>query len=264
MGGRAEGQLASGRVDRRLGRAGVGAGRERGCTGEEETRKAFDSSFALVRLFTEDLDRRRLARNEGTRTRTTGVWAGGGGCKGESRIRGGGTVTENYEESERASERKGRRDEGTRKKELSLGGVATARGRRANEGKKKDSRILEARSRVVGWSNNRAALNTVIPALSPGLNEGRGRRRRQAPRETWRGGGRENRGKGKGEERGEGGGGGTEAKDDELRAERRTEGPGGSGWSLVVRVPPCSGGYRQDGMGGMITFVSYLTLERAG
>lgn len=28
--------------------------------------KAFDSSFVLVRLFTEDLDGRRLARNEGT------------------------------------------------------------------------------------------------------------------------------------------------------------------------------------------------------
>lgn len=32
-------------------------------------------------------------------------------------------------------------------------------------GKKKDSRILETKSRVVGWSNNRAALNTVIPAM---------------------------------------------------------------------------------------------------
>lgn len=31
--------------------------------------------------------------------------------------------------------------------------------------KKKDSRILETKSRVVGWSNNRAALNTVIPAM---------------------------------------------------------------------------------------------------
>lgn len=41
-------------------------------------------------------------------------------------------------------------------------------------------------------------------------------------------------------------GGGREAKD-ELCAERRTEGPGGSGWSLVVRVPPCSGGYRRTG-----------------
>lgn len=38
----------------------------------------------------------------------------------------------------------------------------------AKKEKKKDSRILEAKSRVVGWSNNRAALNTVIPALSPG------------------------------------------------------------------------------------------------
>lgn len=74
------------------------------------------------------------------------------GCKGESRIRGGGTVTEKYEESERASERKGRRDEGTRKKELSLGGVATARGGRANEGKKKgfeDSRGEESSGWVV-------------------------------------------------------------------------------------------------------------------
>ena len=39
------------------------------------------------------------------------------------------------------------------------------RGRRKEEKKKKDSRILETKSRVVGWSNNRAALNTVIPAM---------------------------------------------------------------------------------------------------
>lgn len=37
--------------------------------------------------------------------------------------------------------------------------------RKREEKKKKDSRILETKSRVVGWSNNRAALNTVIPAM---------------------------------------------------------------------------------------------------
>lgn len=39
---------------------------------DEGTRKAFDSSFALVRLFTEDLDRRWLARNEGSGKREGG------------------------------------------------------------------------------------------------------------------------------------------------------------------------------------------------
>lgn len=61
------------------------------------------------------------------------------------------------------------------------------------------------------------------------------------------------------------GGGGTEAKDE--AGEEGVEGSGGSGWSLVVRVPPPpppSGGKQENGIEGMITFVSYLTLERAG
>jgi len=76
---------------------------------------------------------------------------------------------------------------------------------------------------VVGWSNNRAALNTVIPALSPGLNEGRGRRRRQALRETRskreRGGGRE-RERERGARRGQEGRQESEA----LRGEKGAEG----------------------------------------
>lgn len=44
-------------------------------------------------------------------------------------------------------------------------GEEKRRKRKEREKKKKDSRILETKSRVVGWSNNRAALNTVIPAM---------------------------------------------------------------------------------------------------
>lgn len=52
-----------------------------------------------------------------------------------------------------------------------------------------------------------------------------------------------------------------------LRRERVGGGTTGvRGWSLVVRVPPPppSGGNQENGIEGMITFVSYLTLERAG
>lgn len=55
-----------------------------------------------------------------------------------------------------------------------------------------------------------------------------------------------------------------------LRRERERVGGGTTGvrgWSLVVRVPPPpppSGGNQENGIEGMITFVSYLTLERAG
>jgi len=58
-----------------------------------------------------------------------------------------------------------------------------------------------------------------------------------------------------------------------VKDETGEEGVEGSGWSLVVRVPPLpppplppspSGGKQENGIEGMITFVSYLTLERAG
>lgn len=84
---------------------------------------------------------------------------------------------------------------------------------------------------MVGWSNNRAALNTVIPALSPGLNEGRGRRRRQTPRardtrRVWR---REV--EGEREVKREDGGGGTEAKDGGMRGDQD-----GRSWFVCRRV----------------------------
>lgn len=122
------------------------------------------------------------------RTPIEGGWRGtkGVGGEGETPTRGregvGGTVTEKYEGWARAT--KGEARKLGRRNEPSRGGRKRAesegRGRGEREelgGQKKDSRILEAKSRVVGWSNNRAALNTVIPAI-PGLNEGRGRRRK--------------------------------------------------------------------------------------
>lgn len=64
-----------------------------GTWGRAGGREAFDSSFALVRLFTEDPDRRWLAWNEGVRLRR-------GVAKGP---RAGGAVTEKYEGWARAA-----------------------------------------------------------------------------------------------------------------------------------------------------------------
>jgi len=66
--------------------------------GGGDAESAFDSSFVLVRLFTEDLDREGGWR--GTRVRES-VRGGreGAGYKGESR--GGGTVREKYQVGER-------------------------------------------------------------------------------------------------------------------------------------------------------------------
>lgn len=62
------------------------------------------------------------------------------------------------------------------------------------------------------------------------------------------------------------GNGGAEEKDVGV-AEGADGTTGVRGWSLVVRVPPPPsppGGNQENGIEGMITFVSYLTLERAG
>lgn len=170
-----------------------------------------------MRLFTEDLDRRRLARNEGT-----GFWE----RKREGRIE---------KPRWRDRNRKVRRAREAR----GFGGRNKPRWwrRRRMRQQKKKKRIRGFSRQRVEWLGGRIIELPLIPSSPryPRVKRGKRSTEETARERQWRWHGSEG-------------------------WDRR-----GSGWSLVVRVPsPLSGGNQENGIEGMITFVSYLTLERAG
>lgn len=160
---------------------------------------------------------------------------------------GGGTVTEKYLEVDARGARRG-----YAKKETSRSGEEGGRG-----SKKK---IREFSRRRVEWLGGRIIELPLIPSSPryPRVKRGKRSPEEAAHREKERDGA---------SERGEGGGA-TEAKDeaDEERVEGPRGGQDGRSWFVCRRRRRRRRrvGNRRTGIEGMITFVSYLTLERAG
>jgi len=108
--------------------------------GGRDAESAFDSSFALVRLFTEDLDRGGGLRGKRVRESVRG--------RREGESRGGGTVREKYEVGEEGGVRDGgNSEEGTEPR--SCGDGAGERGERAEKKGFEDSRGEESSGWVV-------------------------------------------------------------------------------------------------------------------
>jgi hypothetical protein len=116
--------------------------------GGRDAENAFDSSFALVRLFTEDLDREGGLRGKRVRQSVRGRRESVG-YKGGSR--GGGAVREKYEVGEREEGDAGRdgenSEEGTEPR--SCGDSAGERGKRAEKKGFENSRGEESSGWVV-------------------------------------------------------------------------------------------------------------------